>query len=177
MALALPACTSLQTSDFAGQQPAFDPLVFFTGRTESTGVMENRQGAPVKRVRTVTQGAWHADVLHLEQELYFDNDPPTHRSWRLRRTGPHSFEGTANDMVGTARGEAHGPVFHWAFTLATSPGNPLANVRMSQWMYLQPDGRTMVNHTTITKAGLFLRQVTEQFQRMPARPVTRPRHP
>lgn len=68
-------------------------------------------------------------------------------------------------MVGAAHGTAHGPVFHWAFTLAVSPGNPLSHVRMSQWMYLQPDGRTMVNHTTITKAGIMLRQVTEQFRR------------
>lgn len=169
-ALALASCSTLQPKDFAAQQPAFDPLVFFTGRTESTGVMENRRGVPVKHVRTSTHGTWHGDVLKLEQDLMFDEDPPTHRSWKLRRTGAHAFEGTANDMVGTTRGEAHGPVFHWAFTLAVSPGNPLANVRMSQWMYLQPDGRTMVNHTTITKAGIVLRQVTEQFRRVRATP-------
>jgi len=30
-------------------------------------------------------------------------------------------------------------------------------------MYLQPDGKTMLNHTTISKAGLVVSQVTEQF--------------
>ncbi|MGV3661141.1 MAG: DUF3833 family protein [Prosthecobacter sp.] len=165
LSLTLASCSALKPSDFAGQEPVFDPLLFFTGRTESTGVMENRRGVPVKRVKTKTRGQWQDNVLHLEQELVFDDDPPTHRSWKLRRIDEHHFEGTANDMVGTARGEAHGPMFHWSFILAAKPGNPLANVRMSQWMHLQPDGRTMVNHTTITKAGIVLRQVTEQFRK------------
>jgi len=67
-------------------------------------------------------------------------------------------------MIGAARGEAYGNVFHWSFRLALSPGNPLGNVRMTQWMYLQPDGRTMVNHTTIRKLGIVVAQVTEQFR-------------
>lgn len=165
LSLMLACCSALKPADFAGQEPAFDPLVFFTGKTESTGVMENRRGVPVKRVKTTTDGRWRDGVLHLEQKLVFDDDTPTRRSWKLRRIDSHRFEGTANDMVGTAQGEAHGPMFHWSFILATKPGNALANVRMSQWMHLQPDGRTMVNNTTITKAGIVLRQVTEQFRK------------
>jgi len=164
--LGLAGCSTLKPSDFAAQKPAFDPLAFFTGRTESTGVMENRRGVPVKRVRTKTEGTWKQGVLHLEQDLVFDDERPTHRSWKLRRIDAHHFKGTANDMVGSARGEAHGPMFHWSFILAAKPGNPLANVRMSQWMHLQPGGQTMLNHTTITKAGIVLRQVTEQFRRI-----------
>jgi uncharacterized protein DUF3833 len=56
-------------------------------------------------------------------------------------------------MVGKAAGEAFGNVFRWSFALPLSPGNPLANVRMTQWMYLQPDGRTLINHSTIRKFG------------------------
>jgi hypothetical protein len=36
---------------------------------------------------------------------------------------------------------------------------------MSQWMYLQPDGKTMVNHSTIRKFGIVVAQVTEQFRK------------
>jgi len=34
---------------------------------------------------------------------------------------------------------------------------------LTHFMYLQPDGKTMLNHTTISKAGLVVSQVTEQF--------------
>ncbi|MDB6140412.1 MAG: hypothetical protein JWO94_3484, partial [Verrucomicrobiaceae bacterium] len=47
------------------------------------------------------------------------------------------------------------------------PGNPLANVRMTHWMQLQPDGRTMLNSVTVSKAGLILARITEVFQKQP----------
>ena len=67
---------------------------------------------------------------------------------------------------GTATGEAHGRSFHWTWTLATSPGNPLLNVTMDQWMYLMDDG-AMVNRTTIRKLDIIVAEVTEQFDRVP----------
>ncbi|MFS8069621.1 MAG: DUF3833 family protein [Byssovorax sp.] len=163
---ALAGCATMKPSDFGDGRPLFDPVEFFTGRASSSGVRENRRGAPVQRVTTETIGRRQGDVLLLEQDLQVGNGRPQRRSWRLRRLDAHRFEATANDIIGVARGEAHGNVFHWSFTLATSPGNPLKNVRMSQWMYLQPDERTMVNHSTIRKLGFVVAQVTEQFRRV-----------
>lgn len=163
----LPSCTSMKTSDFAKGRPLFDPAQFFTGHTKSSGLTENRAGAPTGRVTTETFGKWKEGSLELEQELAFSDGQRQHRSWRIRRVDQHRFEATANDVVGTIRGESYGNAFHWSFTLALSPGNPFGNVRMSQWMYLQPDGRTMINHTTIRKFGVVVAQVSEQFARAP----------
>ena len=154
----------MKVSDFEQGRPLFEPTEFFTGRTGSYGVMENRRGTPRQIVRTETTGRWEGETLHLEQDLVV-GAKRQHRSWRIRKLGGRRYEATANDVVGTVRGEATGNAFHWSFTLALSPGNPLANVRMSQWMYLQPDGKTMVNHSTITKYGVVVAQVTEQFRR------------
>jgi hypothetical protein len=163
--LILSGCASMKPTAFEGQRPIFEPTKFFTGRTHSSGVMENRGGAPMRRVTTETAGRWQGDTLSLEQDLVLGDEKPQHRSWRIRKLDAHRYEATANDVVGTIQGEAHGNVFHWSFTLSLSPGNLLGNVRMSQWMYLQPDGRTMVNHSTIRKFGIVVAQVTEQFRR------------
>jgi hypothetical protein len=160
------ACSTMQPSDFASEKPSFDPIRFFTGKTRSNGVRENRAGQPVAQVFTSTSGKMAGDILYLEQDLRFVSKGKTetsHRSWQLRQTGPHTYAGTANDIIGTATGEAHGNTFHWSFPLALSPGNPLTTIRMSQWMYLQPGGETMLNHTTISKAGMVVSQVTETF--------------
>ena len=157
----------MNTSDFQAGRPIFDPTKFFAGETTSYGVMENRGGAPRQIVRTKTRGQWEGATLLLEQDLFLGDAEPQRRSWRIRRLDAHRFEATANDIVGQVVGEAHGNVFHWSFTLALSPSNPLANVRMSQWMYLQPDGKTMVNHSTIRKFGIVVAQVTEQFRKQP----------
>ena len=161
----LAGCAGLKPTDFAEGRPLLDPVSFFSGHTKSAGVLENRDGAPTQRVETETNGHVSAGVLALEQELRFSDGKKQHRSWRIRRMDEHHFEATANDVVSVARGEAYGNVFHWELGLMLSPGNPLANVRMSQWMYLQPDGRTLLNHTTIRKFGVVVAQVTEQFRR------------
>ncbi len=165
VAMILASCAHMQVADFAGQRPLLDPTKFFAGRTRSEGVMENRGGVPKQRVTTTTAGRWEGDTLILEQDLNLGDAKPQHRSWRIRKVDQHHYVATANDMIGSATGEAYGNVFHWDFTLALSPGNPLANVRMSQWMYLQPDGRTLINHSTIRKFGIVAAQVTEQFRR------------
>ena len=115
--------------------------------------MENRSGSPREIVRTKTAGRWEGDTLRLEQELVLGDGKSQHRSWRIRKLDAHRYEATANDVVGRVEGEAYGNVFHWSFTLALCPGHPLADVQMSQWMYLQPDGNTMMNHSTIRKFG------------------------
>jgi hypothetical protein len=155
----------MKVSDFQQGRPEFQPTKFFAGRTNSFGVMEDGGGAPRQIVRTETTGRWEGDTLRLEQDLTLGENKPQHRSWRIRKLDAHRYEATANDIVGTVQGEAYGNVFHWSFTLALSPGNPFANVSMTQWMYLQPDGKTMVNHSTIRKFGTVVAQVTEQFRR------------
>lgn len=153
----------MKPADFAAGRPVFDPTKFFTGRTRSSGVIENRSGAPTQRVTTETWGVWDGDSLQLEQDLAFSDGRRQHRSWRMQRLDAHRFTATANDVVGTVRGEAYGNVFYWSFTLKSD--NPFGRVRMSQWMYLQPDGHTMINHSTIRKAGIVVAQVSEQFSR------------
>jgi hypothetical protein len=98
----------------------------------------------------------------MTQTLVVGTDPPTTRRWHMRRTAPGTFEATANDMVGTATGEAAGRAFHWQWTLALSPGNSLKDVTMDQWWYLQPDG-SLLNRTTVRKLGFIAAEVTEHF--------------
>ena len=165
MCLAMTGCAGVHPSKFAANRPVFDPADFFTGQTSSTGFMENRRGTPQQTVTTKTLGRWVGETLQLEQDLAFGDGKTQHRSWQLKRLDAHRFEGRANDVAGTIQGEAYGNVFHWSFILMLKPGNPLTNVRMSQWMQLQPDGRTMINHSTITKFGVVVAQVTEQFRK------------
>ena len=164
MLLALAACSDpLPVQAFAKDGPAFDPVTFFTGRVRSWGVLEDRSGQPSSIVTTDCTGAAEGpDALRMTQRLTIGAEPPVTREWRMRRTAPGRYEATANDMVGTATGEAAGRAFHWRWTLALSPGNALKNVTMDQWWYLQPDG-SMLNRTTIRKLGIIAAEVTEHF--------------
>lgn len=165
--LGLSGCADLTTSDssLVQKEPLLDPTAFFSGRTASEGVMVNKLTGSKRRVTTETRSQWEGKTLRLEQDLAFSDGTKQHRSWRIRKTDPHHYEATANDIVGTARGESSGNAFHWSFTLALSPGNPLENVQMTQSMFLQSDDRSLINHTSVRKFGITVAQVTETFRR------------
>ena len=127
-------------------------------------MVENRDGEPTSIITTTTDGVPEgAGGLHMVQHVRHDGED-TVRDWHVRRLAGGVFEATANDLVGTARGTPSGRMLHWTWTLATKPGNGLYDVTMDQWMYLADDG-TLMNRTTISKLGVRLAGVSEQFVR------------
>jgi hypothetical protein len=162
IALTLSGCiTSRPIQSFAQNHPQ----QYFTGHTTSWGEFETRSGAPWKDLRTETWGHMSNAALHFEQDLYIGQGAKQHRSWLIQRTDPHHYTATGTGIIGTAHGVAYGNVFHLQFTLDTTPGNPLARVHMSQWMYLQPDGVTLINRDTLTKWDFTIVEITEQFRK------------
>ena len=143
--------------------PAFDPVAFFDGHTHSRGVIESRSGAPTEWIVTDSRGERDGSGgLRMVQHLSFQDGTTQQRDWVLWPNGPGRFDATANDMIGTAKGFANGGMFHWQWVLARSPGNRLMDVTMNQWMYPMDDGSVMIR-TTVSKFGMIVAEVTEQF--------------
>ena len=173
MVLWLSACHSLKPSDFAGTGPKFDILQFYTGHTLSHGLVESARGNPLKQVVTETWGHMEGGELHMTQDVTFDDDKPTRRTWVIRRVDEHHYEATTANVIGKARGEAWGNALRLDYVLALKRSNPLSRVRMTHWMMLQPDGRTMLNVVTVRKLGVVVGHITEVFQKAPARAPSR----
>jgi len=164
-AMLLGGCASKPIETFTNTRPVLKPEKFFAGRTHSWGVLESSSGKPTEVLNTATNGQWDGNSLHFEQDIVFEHGKRQHRSWLVRRLDEHHYSATGTGIVGTAHGEAYGSVFHLDFTLDALPGNPLGHVHMSQWMYLQSDGVTLVNQDTLTKAGIIIMEITEQFRK------------
>ena len=163
--LVVAGCHTMKPESFAGAEPRFEPDKFFEGPTRSWGVIESRSGRPKSRFRTEMMGRREGDDLVITQDFTFEDGHKQQRVWRIRRIDDHRYDATANDVVGVSHGLAYGNTFHWEYTLALRPGNPLANIRFKLWMYLQADGETMINRVTITKLGIIVAQTTEHFHR------------
>jgi Protein of unknown function (DUF3833) len=158
-------CRTMRPESFAGAEPRFEPEKFFEGPTRSWGVIESRSGRPKSRFRTEMMGRREGSDLVITQDFTFEDGHKQQRVWRVRRIDDHRYEATANDVVGVSHGLAYGNTFHWEYTVALRPGNPLANVRFKLWMYLQADGETMINKVTISKLGVIVARTTEHFHR------------
>jgi len=164
-ALCLGGCASKSITAFERGRPLFAPEKYFAGHTHSWGIFETRSGQPTKNLATVTEGHVEADGLHFEQDLVIEPGKKSHRSWLIQRRNAHYYTATGTGIVGVAHGQAYGNAFHLDFTLDAFPGNPFGHLHMSQWMYFQADGVTMVNRDTLTKGGIVVAQISEQFHK------------
>lgn len=157
--------TALSTID--AMEPGFAPEKFFAGRTHSRGVFANTIGKPRMNFTTECVGHLRGGILHLDQLFRYDDGHTQARHWQITRTDATHYTGTANDVVGTARGEVNGPSFHFNYVVALKPHNPFFHVRLDQVMTLLPNG-TVENHATIRKLGFTISRVTESFARAPS---------
>ena len=99
------AAAALASSVAAVAKPLTDPLIFFEGRTESSGSIKVLFQNPylshsVGQDRIATDGS-----LSLVQQVYEQGKPPAIRKWQIRKTAEGHYVGTMSDASGP--GESH----------------------------------------------------------------------
>ena len=167
-ATALAGCAPVLAPErFEGRAPEMRREGFFAGATESQGVLEAASGAPLQRFTVHGRGEALPDgAFRLDQTLAFDGQPTRTRTWMIRSTGPHSYTATLTDAAGPFAAEAYGDLFHLRYRLK---GVPMGTVE--QWLYLQADGRTVVNELVAKVAGMTVRRVSERISRTDVPPA------
>ena len=158
-------CASLKPTDFEKGNYTSSSIQFFKGKTKSDGVIENRAGKPVTRIKTETTGTVKDGIIQIEQDLYPEGGNKNHRSWQLKQIDEHHVDATANDIDGTAHGLLYGNNFSWTFRLKLNQRKFIKHLRMSQNMYLMPDGNSMIIRSVLRKFGFVVVQITEEFQK------------
>ena len=160
LAASLSGCApAMDPSAFDGGALQLRPEIFFAGATGSSGVLENRSGAPTRRLHVKGSGLAQPDgSFRLEQSITFDQDAPQMRTWVLRRLDSHHYTATLTDASGAVQAEAYGELFHLRYPMKTPFGG-----HMEQWMYLQPDGHTVVNQATVRVFGIVVAHLSERI--------------
>ena len=156
----LGGCASeLPPSAFEGGAPEMRPEIFFAGTTNSSGVLESRSGAPTRRLHVKGFGLALPDGrFRLDQRVTFDQDAPEMRTWVMQRLDSHHYTATLTDASGSVEGEAYGDLFDLRYPMKT----PFSG-QMEQWMYLQPDGRTVMNEATVRVFGVVVAHLSERI--------------
>ncbi len=163
--LVLTSCASLKPESFIDGNPKLDPVEFFGGKTQSTGVLESRSGGPSKRITTKTSGTYADGILSMDQDLYQEGRKPSHRTFKLKLTDAHHVDATGSDVSGTAHGVLYGNYFTWRFRMRIADKGLVQHVNMTQYMYLMPDGKTLIIRSIIRKFGIIVKEITEQFHK------------
>lgn len=162
--LFLSACRSVGPEAYATESPTLDLYQFFEGRVDAWGYFADRSGRVVRRFTVAIDGSLRGDELILDEHFTYSDGTTSQRVWTIRRTDTHRYIGTAGDVIGTARGNAHGNALQWTYVLALDVDGHTYAVTFDDWMY-QQDARVMLNHSILRKFGFRLGEVVLAFRK------------
>ena len=165
-ALALGGCGTQHIDKYANEKPVLDLQQYFNGVLDAYGVFTDRSGAVVKRFTVVMRCSWQGNEGVLDEDFLYSDGTKQKRVWRLKKLADGRYTGTADDVVGTAQGQARGNAFYWTYTLRLPVDGSVYDVTFDDWMYLMTD-TVMLNKATMTKFGVRLGEVTLSFTKRP----------
>ena len=157
----------MKASDFKDSEPRLLIEDYFAGETRAWGLFEDRFGTLRRQFVVDITGTWDGEQLVLDERFQYSDGERDRRVWTIRKTGAHSYEGRADDIVGTATGEAYGNALNWRYDMDLKIGDRRLRVHFDDWMFLQP-AEVLINRATVTKLGFEIGQVTLAFMKSPA---------
>ena len=158
----LSACASQSLEGYAQERPVLDLARYFNGVVDAHGIFQDRSGQIVRRFTVVMDCRWEGDQGVLDEAFTYSDGTTQRRIWRLIKHADGHYTGTADDVVGTARGQTQGNAFRWGYTLALPVDGKVYHVDFDDWMYLI-DERVMLNRATMSKFGVRLGEITLSF--------------
>jgi hypothetical protein len=165
LAWLLAGCASAPApSDYAAEKPVLDLAQYFNGELTAHGVFTDRSGKVVRRFVVRMKGTWNGTQGVLDEDFTYSDGKKERRVWRLTKLEGGRYTGTADDVVGTAQGQAAGNAFQWAYTLRLPVDGKVYEVQFDDWMWLV-DERVMINKAVMSKFGIRLGEVTLAFSK------------
>jgi hypothetical protein len=163
--LALAACGGRpDLADFAGAEPELELERFLSGNLEAHGIFQDRFG-DVRRVFVVDiVGSWDGETLTLEEDFVYEDGSTERRVWELTQTGPESWTGTAEGVIGAASGEESGNAFNWRYTIDLNTPDGTLRASFDDWLW-RIDDQVMINRAYVTKWGFEIGQLSIVFRR------------
>ena len=155
----------MNIEDFTGRTPELVLEDYFLGQTKAWGIFEDRFGNVRREFEVDIAGTVDADVLTLDEHFTFADGEKDRRVWTIRRINANTYEGTADDVIGTAQGKVFGNALNWTYKVDLAMGDRSLRVRFDDWLFLQTDG-VLINRARVTKWGFEVGQVTLFFRRV-----------
>ncbi len=137
---------------------------YFLGRTHATGSFSAING--VKRTFTVAlHGRWNGKTLTLREDFVYDDGERDTKTWRFTKTGPTTYSGTREDVIGTTTVRLDGNRARFTYKVDLEPGEETNVVRFFDTLILSDDGKTVKNTANVFKGPLPVARVRVDFTR------------
>ncbi|MBC7280814.1 DUF3833 family protein [Hoeflea sp.] len=136
---------------------------FFRGKTYAYGSFGAITGLR-RSFRVDLTGKVSGKVLTLREEFRYDDGERDTKTWVFTRTGPDTYSGTREDVLGATTVRVSGNVARFSYRVDLDPSEKSNVVRFFDKLELRPDG-TLRNTALVTKFGLPIARVRVNFAR------------
>jgi hypothetical protein len=107
-------------------------------------------------------GKWDGKQLILDEKFVWNDGEIQNRQWTINKIDKHNYEGTAGDVVGTAKGFSYGPAFKFEYVLLVPVKGREMKITFDDWIFMQ-DERVAINRAKMTKFGIKVAELTVMF--------------
>lgn len=138
---------------YAETAPAFDIRTHMAGRMLSEGVIFGPSGTVAGRFVAEMNGAWDGAKGRLSESFHYASGGRQERKWHLVMGENGAFTATADDIIGTAKGQHSGATVRMTYRirLAEDAGGHVLDV--TDWLYLMENG-VIMNKSEMRKYGV-----------------------
>lgn len=156
-------CSKVDVMQYAENKPEFDIFSYFEGETTGWGIVQNRSGKLLRQfVVTIDGTLSDEDTMVLEEDFVWSDGAPSKRIWTIKRINASTYEGTADDVIGSAVGVSSGNALNWRYNLEVETENSTWKIFFDDWMFLQPN-QVLLNKASMSKFGIHLGEITIAF--------------
>ena len=148
--------------DFKDQKPRLIIEEYLTGNVKAYGILQNRSGKITRQFTADLDGKWDGQQLILDEKFNWNDGEIQTRQWKINKIDEHNYEGTASDVVGTAKGFSYGPAFKFEYVLLVPVKGKEIKITFDDWIFKQ-DERVAINRATMKKFGFKVAELTVMF--------------
>lgn len=152
------SCSSPNLNDYVNTTPELSLDAFFNGDLKAYGMVLDRNGKLTRRFSVTIKAEWKDNKGIVNEWFIFDDGEKSTRTWQLTKETNNTYSGTANDVIGVAKGNTNGSTLYWEYDLLITVDSSEYQVTLDDWMYLIDNNR-LFNKTDITKFGFKVGEV------------------
>ena len=153
---------NMKPTDFKDQKPRLIIEEYMSGNVKAWGILQNRSGKVTRQFSADLNGTWDGKQLILDEKFIWNDGEIQTRQWKINKIDKHNYEGTAGDVVGTAKGYSYGPAFKFEYVLLVPVKGREMKITFDDWIFMQ-DERVAINRATMTKFGIKVAELTVMF--------------
>ena len=155
---------NMKPTDFKDQKPRLIIEDFLSGEVKAWGILQNRSGEVTRQFEAILNGTWDGNQLILDEKFNWSDGEVQTRQWKINKIDEHNYEGTAGDVVGTAKGYSYGPAFKFEYVLLVPIKGREIKITFDDWIFKQNEN-IAINRATMKKFGFKVAELTVMFSK------------